>query len=135
LTLRLLLARRSADWPWVEGELRRSAPHHVEELVGLGRGTLTGHYWEARLRYQYIVNGQRYSGSDRTYVGPGTLAAAALRRWVPGIPRRSTVRVYYDPEAPQRAVLEPGARRSLYLDTVLAWLGVGVALLLAAGIA
>jgi Protein of unknown function (DUF3592) len=101
----------------------------------VGRGSIPGHYWAARLRYDYTVAGQRYTGYDRMYVGPGTMAVAALRRRAPGLPRRSAVRVYYDPAAPERAVLEPGADRWLYVETGLTWLGVGVAVLLAAGAA
>jgi hypothetical protein len=64
--------------------------------------------YSPRLRYEYVVNGRRYEG-DRIRAGQEGFSArwratAILTRYQIG----TEVTVYYDPDDPGRAVLEPG---------------------------
>lgn len=134
-TRRLHLARRSSRWPSVEGELKRGAPMKAEGAVAPGRGRVTGHYWIERLRYTYTVAGRRYSGSVPSYLGAATRSVAGGPLPPDNPPRRTRVLVYYDPQDPGRAVLQPGPTPRLYVEAILAWAAVLIAVVVVAATA
>lgn len=102
-----LRSRRSANWPSTSGRVIESELRaYKERSRGISdrrdrRGT-TMH-----LRYEYTVGGRRFVGHRARWVdvqvgdGMGEMIAAH--------PVGRAVTVYYDPAAPQNAVLEPGA--------------------------
>lgn len=94
---------QAASFPTVTGVVLSS---ELDSHLG-GEGNRTRMY-EARIRYQYQVNGATYT-SDRRRFGEisssdSGSSSAAVERYVPG----SMVTVYYDPADPSRAVLETG---------------------------
>jgi len=94
-----LAARR---WPAAPGTIIgaevRVAPRSGEEP-----------FYDAVVRYAYTVQGQEYEGAqdDLTYVSNAQDAAQAIMaRYQVG----ASVPVYYDPQAPQRALIDRGIR-------------------------
>jgi len=66
-------------------------------------------FYDAVVRYAYTVQGQEYEGAqdDLTYVSNAQDAAQAIMaRYQVG----ASVPVYYDPQAPQRALIDRGIR-------------------------
>lgn len=99
-------AASSAGWPAAPGEILSS---RVEQGEG---GTV------ARVRYRYRVSEKTYTGARVSFRGAGMLPGlpaeppeAAVSRY----PSGRVVQVHYDPAAPDRAVLEPGAGLPAYL--------------------
>ena len=66
-------------------------------------------FYDAVVRYAYTVQGQEYEGAqdDLTYVSNAQDAALAI---VARYPVGAAVPVYYDPQAPQRALIDRGIR-------------------------
>lgn len=116
--VRLLQAgQQSLQWPTVVGEV-------ITADVGQIAGTQTGSGWTIRIRYAYEVDGLEFQGDRMTFsrrIGGRTRVQAddELRQYVPGGP----VLVHYNPERPQRAVLEPGPDRRAYFGLTV---GIGL---------
>lgn len=109
--LGVLRAAPTRAWPATGGVVVASA---VEAGTGRSGGD------RPRVAYAYTVAGRAYTGHEIGRAMGYTRAGA--RRWVAQFPVGARVPVYYDPAAPERAVLVPG--------------GVGrAAALLAAGLA
>ena len=66
-------------------------------------------FYDAVVRYAYTVQGQEYEGAqdDLTYVSNAQDAALAI---VARYPVGAAVPVYYDPQVPQRALIDRGIR-------------------------
>lgn len=86
----------SQSWPGVPGSVISS--QLVESTDSEGDRTVS-----ADVRYQYDVAGRTYQ-SSRVAFGSGGTAQSQVTKYRPGAP----VTVYYDPEKPKSAVLEPG---------------------------
>lgn len=101
--LSLRPALDSLRWPAVDGEV-------VAAAAGSGSSPYPG------VRYRYTVAGKSYSGARRSFRDaiPFTGPPAPLRLQ-PG----EAVRVYYDPIAPDRSVLEPGAGPLAYIPVAV----------------
>ena len=96
----LLEARATRAWPTTEGEVLEARAEETHTRSG------GSSHWLA-VRYSYVVGENSYTG-DR-YIVSGNLRTSfgdALRRSeeLPG----TRVPVFYDPEDPAQAVLEPG---------------------------
>ncbi len=64
--------------------------------------------------YEYTAGGTRHEGHDFRY-GPLTnRSRAVVEGFVARFPQGTPVVVFYDPSAPERAVLRPGVSRQLY---------------------
>lgn len=116
LAVREALSAR--DWPTVRGVVAFAGM--VERSSGDNDPV-----YAADIRYDYTVGNQRYLG---TRVGFGDLssanssaAEAVLQRYIPG----QQIPVYYDPDHPENAVLEPGFAPEIWLP-----IGVGAFFLL-----
>lgn len=122
--LRLLFhAWATEQWPTTEGRVLESEVAGTTDAEGDGM-------FSARLRYEYQVAGTTHVGQDIGVVsGVATNRQGPARRAVRRYPRGSRCRVYYDPQNPARALLEPGAPWYLYLLPVVG------AVMLAIGIA
>ena len=88
--------------------------------------------YKAAITYRYDVDGLEYNGNRRsvieTNLSNSQNAEKIVSQFVPGSP----VQVYYRPDDPQDAVLEPGTNTALFLILLLplAFIGYGVAGLL-----
>lgn len=97
---------RSKSWPGVEGQLTESRIHEKQRHTGKpSERTTRCCTYEVRVRYRYEVQGHTYEG-DRLRVkadifGRRELAEQQLARYPAGQP----VTVYYNPDAPEQAVL------------------------------
>ena len=88
----------SPNWPTVQGEITKSYLLEQEE---------EGTYF-ARVEYRYVVDDYLYEGNRVNFGGDGgtnrEAFAAIVARYEVGAP----VAVYYDPDDPNSAVLDPG---------------------------
>ena len=100
------LARASRTWLTASGRVREA---------GIATSDFEGPVYGAALVYEYEVGGRKYSGSRITlYDAPSsnrTQAESLLARYPVG----SDHPVYYDPDKPEFAVLQPGATLWHYL--------------------
>lgn len=115
-------AFNSLNWPVTEGRVTAS---NVEESSGDSDSSTT---YGAHIAYDYRVDGAPFSGSrvslgDYSSSDPGHAQGIVAR-----YPTGQMVRVRYDPEAPQRSVLEPGFSAGLWLP-----LGIGLVFTLVGG--
>ncbi|MBN1416262.1 MAG: DUF3592 domain-containing protein [Bacteroidales bacterium] len=99
----LQYAAASKSWPAVPGTITRS-----EVKVWQRDGNT---HYEPDIAYSYMVEGKRYSSSKIT-VGDGSLdnnvkRAKSLQAEYPA---GKEVDVYYDPDLPESAVLQPGTK-------------------------
>ena len=76
-------------------------------------------FYDAVVRYAYTVQGQEYEGAqdDLTYVSNAQDAALAI---VARYPVGASVSVYYDPQAPQRALIDRSIRPHHLVGLLLA---------------
>ncbi len=114
-------AKASMSWPAVNGVVDRS-----DIVEGSGRrGNRT---YKAEINYSYIVDGQRYHGNKCTTLETRWTSPAGAARVQSQYPVGAAVDVFYDPQDPARAVLEPGVTVSIWAVLVggLVSLAVGI---------
>jgi hypothetical protein len=106
------LARASTRWPSVSGTVTTSSV--IEEVIEDDTSTIRRkiHRYHADLRYAYRVNARDYVGTSAGFgwtavYGARDQAETAASHHKPGEP----VTVYYDPDQPGTAVLEPDNRQ------------------------
>lgn len=97
----LRLARASASWPQVPGEIVASKMVTRSMSSSDGRDEVRN----ARITYRYEVAGRSYQG-QRIVAGP--LGVLFAKRVVRRYPKGKACRVAHHPQRPQVAVLEPG---------------------------
>jgi hypothetical protein len=103
---------------------RAAGPPHLAQLfigaeVRVAPGSDEEPFYEAVVRYAYTVQGQEYEGAqdDLTYVSNAQDAAQAIMaRYQVG----ASVPVYYDPQAPQRALIDRSIRPHHLVGLLLA---------------
>ena len=114
-------ARGSADWPSVEGQITRSQIEHSTDAEG-------GDSYSPEVTFVYVAaddrshEGRTIKFGENSY-GSERKAQEILSRY----PLGQTVTVFYDPENPDKAVLEPGVSGGSYIV-----LGIGVLFVLIA---
>lgn len=97
----LRTARASKKWPTVQGTITSSGTVLMNTLQG---GPATA----ASVKYEYEVEGKKYS-ADRISMGQyGTGGGGHAKAEAAKYPEGKTVEVHYDPQNPSQAVLEPG---------------------------
>jgi hypothetical protein len=97
---RYFRAKNSAQWPQTQGIITSS------HLV-VGRFKQTKGY-RPEIQYRYQVGATEYSGSRRSFNRPHLAMQAASQNVIDAYPVGKTVAVFYDPEDPAFALLEPG---------------------------
>jgi hypothetical protein len=103
----LYRAQQSTGWPCTDGRITRS------EIV------LNDASYSPTVVYAYMVDGVDYQGTDiacapRISTGDGDYARRCVARYPVGAP----VAVYYDPDEPTTAVLEPGLSGKSFVPVV-----------------
>lgn len=124
---RLRIGRRSRDWPTAPGEVTSTG------IAAEGGGDDTEVTYVPELRYEYEAAGERYVSSRHGFGTMPTFSErSAARAWIDErYPDGGAVTVHYDPDRPDRSVLEPGAGRSLLAVAAgLAVTGAGLLMLL-----
>ena len=111
-------SRSSAAWPHVSGVITSTS---AEKTCGSGRGS---NRWEAKIAYQYTVNGANYRGHRSTNM---RLYCDTRREdvvaWVSGrYPVGKAVDVYYNPSDPEASFLRPGVVSTFEMVMVFACL-------------
>ena len=98
-----LKGQATSKWPSVEGTV-------VESRVARSSPTSGGPRYYARVKYEYDVNGVNYAAKTISIGAMREFARESSAAKIVGkYPVGKRARVYYDPEDPSRAVLEPGA--------------------------
>jgi|GEM_PF-1059328 len=96
-------AAKSASWPTVAGTVTRS---EVTSHRSTHKGRTSTSY-HAHIEFDYEVDGRALHGNQRTYKVMASSQSAANEA-VAAYPVGRSVNVSYDPQDPERAVLEPG---------------------------
>jgi len=96
-------AAKSASWPTVTGTVTRSEMTS-HRSTHEGRTSTSYH---AHIEFDYEVDGVGHHGDQRTYK-VATSSQSAANDAVAAYPVGRSVTVSYDPQDPERAVLEPG---------------------------
>lgn len=118
----ILMSLRAVDWPSTEGVIVHSETRRVS------RRSNTASRTKLIIRYEYAVDGRRYTGDRVAYARAFDYAAARRAEVKYRVDRR--VPVYYHPRRPSAAVLErgsPGFHPSLAVGFFLLLLGFWVA--------
>jgi hypothetical protein len=99
-------ARASTTWPTVEGTVLTSSVEHSTDAEG-------GDSYSPVVVYRYTVNGQTFENNTIKF-GENSYGS---RRKADGIasayPVGMKVNVHYDPDQPERSVLEAGGAREV----------------------
>jgi hypothetical protein len=101
----LYFATASLSWLSCDGTVQHA------ETKQVGR---RGSSYRPLIRYNYIVDGNRYVGDRYQYGGFG-LSWQTANKIVAEYPGGIAVKVYYSPSLPQQSVLVPGRNWSSYL--------------------
>ena len=120
-TILLYESMASLSWPTTEGIITHS---EIERHRSRGRKANT--YFEATVRYDYTVEGVKYTG-DRYRIGYGGTGRGQgwAREIVDAHPVGTVVKVYSSPRSPAESVLVSGAHWLVYFTLV-----VGIAMFL-----
>lgn len=101
-------ARASATWPATEGEVIES---HLDRHRSRKKKTT----YSATVIYRYEVDGADFEG-DEVWAGQySSSSRSGMQKIVSQYPVGANVSVYYSPDDPAEAVLQPGAFTSSYL--------------------
>ena len=106
------LAKRSADWPAVDGVIVES---EQESYYRRSRRS-SGYVHIAKVTYSYTVDGQIYQTYPVSIGEPRveSIDQKNVQLVLDKYPLGKEVKVYYDPENPETAVLEPGVTQQNY---------------------
>ncbi|GIV78971.1 MAG: hypothetical protein KatS3mg050_3365 [Litorilinea sp.] len=115
-------ANASRDWPAVTGRVQNV---RVTWNLSNSQGSMPDREYFFEVHYTYAVEGQTYTGK-RFSLGHGSNAAGrtydseeAARAAAAAYTAGSAITVYYDPAAPEEAVLLPGAGFGAYAPLLL----------------
>jgi len=82
--------------------------------------------WYFMIRYQYQVNGKTYLSNRVHYSYTGSKDKSYAEGYVAKYPVGSVVLVYYDPEYPERSVLEPTIKDYSLWHAIMSWAILGI---------
>lgn len=109
----------SRNWPTTEGTVVSSA------IERSGRSVVQNH--RAEIEYEYSVKGITHSSGAVSCGDYGSAFSSHAREIVERYPQGKKVPVYYDPQDPSVAVLEPGSSWGAYIPLLIGVLFCGVA--------
>lgn len=121
------LGKQSKDWPVAKGSVIQSKIEKRTETTGSGSNRRKVVRSYAVVKYTYAVGNRDYQ-SSRIAFGQSKNAHEIVVRY----PKGKSIQVYYDPQKPDQAVLEPGADPTfsivfIGIGVVLALMGLAVA--------
>ena len=120
----------STNWPTVEGRVTRSWVDEETSTRTEGNRRVTSTMYQARVDYEYEVDGRMRRSRRISFGEYSTSDPADAEAIVGKYPAGGAVKVYYDPQMPERAALEPGVTFGNYflLGIGLVFLFVGIGL-------
>lgn len=110
-------AKASSKWPAAKGIITVSEVIKNESTTGTGTNKRKTVTYNAKIHFKYSVKGKDYTSSNVTF-GQSTKGAGEI---VNRYPIGKNVKVFYNPQDLEVAVLEPGVSTSSYL-----FLGFGI---------
>lgn len=113
-------ARASAQWPAVQGKIESSTVDVEREREEDSDGDI--HYerkYIPNIVYQYQVDGMDFMGDQISFGSTSSSSQGWAYKMRDQYPEGAEVAVYYDPENPQEAVLQPGAKGATYIVMVI----------------
>ena len=94
-------AEASKEWPTVEGIIA-----HAE--LNKSRDSDGNDMYSANINYDYVVDGKQLNSSGVRTVDGSTSSKNSVKKTLRKYAKGTKVTVFYDPEFPNSAVLEPG---------------------------
>lgn len=122
---KLIKGLKAKNWPTASGSV-------VDSQITMHYDDDGDRMYGTAITYRYAVDGLDYSGNKRTFVEYSSnnrnRAENIVAMYAPEMP----VQVFYNPEDPEEAVLEPGTNGGMFLVLLvpLIFIGLGVAGLL-----
>lgn len=107
-------ARASAEWPTADGKVTKSEVSYSTDADG-------GDSYSPEVTYTYTVNNTSYSNNTIKFGENAYSSRNKAEGIASSYPVGKNVTVYYDPEKPERSVLEPGVSAGSYIV-----IGIGV---------
>jgi hypothetical protein len=113
-------AQASKDWPTTEGTVVSATVRTSASQPGSGKNAPpNGATYHAKISYEYKVDETAYTGTRVAYGDCGSSRPSRAHSIVDRYPEGATVKVFYNPEAPAEAVLEPGTQpQAFFLPAV-----------------
>jgi len=108
-------AGESATWPSVSGKIVRSELEKRTSTEGTGNNKRKVTYHAAVIEYTYCVEDTPYNSYRVAFGGQDRSHSSEL---VSTYPKDKSVDVFYNPENPEEAVLEPGRNKNGYFFPV-----------------
>ena len=115
-------ARASADWPSVEGRITSSLVDHSTDAEGADS-------YSPEVTFVYVEDGRSYESHTIKFGENSYSSERKAQEILSRYPMGQTVTVFYDPENPEKAVLEPGVSSGSYIVLGVGALFVVIALL------
>ncbi len=101
------------DWPTVDGKVMTSEISRTRSRSG--RRRRSRNMYSADIVYEYSVDNIIYRSERVSFGDYRSSSPAHAREVVDNYPVGASVRVYFDPENPATAVLEPGTMGGLWI--------------------
>jgi hypothetical protein len=110
-----LQSRQALGWPTVDARVTQSQVDVSKKASGFRRSrTSFADYYTAVIRYEYVVNGQRFIGRRVALdASPSSgFDREDAERWVRRYPVGATLRIHYSPHDPEQSVIDPSSDRA-----------------------
>jgi len=123
-----LLALETYDWPFVTGKITEAK---IKRYVTTDNpeGDISRQTYEAsyipKIIYNYQVNGQEYTNNKIQYTSHSKDTKQEAKAVLDMFPDKNSVRIYYDPEKPEKSVLLQGGNNNLWIIGVI-FIGLGL---------
>jgi hypothetical protein len=91
---------RALSWPTAQGKVLESRLRRVQDSEGKT--------WAVYILYEYWANGDTWRSDVWRLEAGSSSFTGAMEKVIARYPAGSTVTVYYNPDAPNDAMLEPG---------------------------
>ena len=123
-----LIALETYDWPFVTGKITEAK---IKRYVttdnpesDISRQTYEASYIP-KIIYNYQVNGQEYTNNKIQYTSHSKDTKQEAKAVLDMFPDKNSVRIYYDPEKPEKSVLLQGGNNNLWIIGVI-FIGLGL---------
>jgi hypothetical protein len=102
-------ARQAQGWPTLEARVIQSQVDVEKKASGFSRRTKFQDYYTAAIHYEYVVNGQRFTGNRIGLDGSRSSGFDRddAERWVRQYPVGAAVKIHYSPHDPKKSVIDP----------------------------